>query len=131
MPDRRPSERPPTDRPMPDRPLADGPLTERPTRGRSMPDGSKAHPSDAGTRGEAADDRSALACPVCGEHRLAIIDFPETTATGYQALSEIIGMGEPTVVTPPAIGCLACGAEWPNVDAFQAAEGGTAPGDHR
>jgi hypothetical protein len=110
---------------MPDRPTLDRPMPDPLTPERPMPAEPRRHPSDEG-----ADDRSALACPVCGEHRLAIIDFPETTATGYQALSDIIGMGEPTVVTPPAIGCLGCGAEWPDIAAFQAAQGGQAVDDH-
>lgn len=71
--------------------------------------------------------RSRLACPVCGAHRLAIVEFPEQRIGGYQPYFEIMGMGEPTVVTPPALGCLDCGAEWPSLEAFRAASGD--PGD--
>ena len=63
--------------------------------------------------------RSEFGCPRCGQHRLAIVNFPEQRAMGYAPYFEIIGMGEPTVLTPPAIGCLGCGAEWPTVDAFR------------
>jgi len=66
-------------------------------------------------------ERSHFACPSCGEHRLALIEFPEQRSVGYQPLSEIIGMGEPTAVTPPSIGCLACGSEWASLGTFHAA----------
>jgi hypothetical protein len=66
-------------------------------------------------------ERSREACPACGAHELAVIDFPEQHSTGYLMANEILGMGEPSAMTPPAIGCLACGAEWPDVLAFRAA----------
>jgi hypothetical protein len=71
--------------------------------------------------------RSDEACPACGAHRLALVDFPETPAAGYQVNSEMLGMGEVREVTPPAIGCLACGAEWPDLAAFRAARREAAP----
>ena len=71
----------------------------------------------------AMSDRSRYACPRCGEHRLAIIEFPQQHSTGFVPANEIIGMGEPTVLTPPAIGCLACGAEWPTLEAFREESG--------
>ena len=70
---------------------------------------------------EESTERSRDACPVCGEHRLALVEFPEATATGYLVANEIVGMGEEQASTPPAIGCLACGAEWPDLAAFRAA----------
>ena len=63
-------------------------------------------------------ERSRYACPRCGEHRLAIIEFPRQHSVGFVPANEIFGMGEPTVLTPPAIGCLACGAEWPTLEGF-------------
>jgi hypothetical protein len=66
-------------------------------------------------------ERSRDACPACGEHELAVIDFPDQHSTGYLPANEILGMGEPVAMTPPAIGCLACGAEWPDLDAFRGA----------
>ena len=66
-------------------------------------------------------ERSDEACPECGAHRLALLDFPDTPAAGYQAYSDLLGMGDVREVTPPAIGCLACGAEWADVEAFRAA----------
>jgi hypothetical protein len=65
-------------------------------------------------------ERSAFPCPRCGARRLAMITFPEQRTMGYAPAFEIIGMGEPMVTTPPAIGCLECGAEWPSVGAIRA-----------
>ena len=67
-----------------------------------------------------AGERSAYPCPRCGASRLAMITFPEQRTMGFAPAFEIIGMGEPVVMTPPAIGCLACGAEWPSVEAVRA-----------
>jgi len=71
----------------------------------------------------ATSERSRYVCPRCGEHRLAIIEFPKQQSVGFVPANEIIGMGEPTVLTPPAIGCLACGAEWPTLAAFREESG--------
>jgi hypothetical protein len=68
--------------------------------------------------------RSDQACPACGAHELALVDFPSVSAVGYQVFSETIGMGEVRETTPPAIGCLACGAEWPDLTTFRAAQAG-------
>ena len=65
-------------------------------------------------------------CPVCGEQRLALIDFPSVHATGYLPANEILGMGEITQVTPPGIGCLACGTEWDSLVSFREAQAGGA-----
>jgi hypothetical protein len=67
-----------------------------------------------------ADARSEQACPRCGQHRLALLDLPEVEATGYRPLDEALGMGEQPTLEEPGIGCLNCGAEWPNIEAFQA-----------
>ena len=65
--------------------------------------------------------RSAQACPVCGEHRLTLLYFPETSVIGVRPYDELYGMGDASADTPPGIGCLACGSEWPDLDAFRAA----------
>ena len=65
-------------------------------------------------------DRSADACPVCGEHRLAIIDFPELPGGVPSPAAELVG-GRGADPSAPSIGCLACGAEWPDVAAFRSA----------
>ncbi len=69
------------------------------------------------------DTRSAEACPACGAHRLAVLDFPYIPTTGYQPFAEVVGMGEARQRSGPGIGCLACGSEWADLDAFRAARG--------
>ncbi len=71
--------------------------------------------------------RSAEACPACGQHELALLDFPTVQAIGYQPYLDIIGMGEPEARVEPAIGCLACGSEWPTLAAFRRASAEDAP----
>jgi hypothetical protein len=67
------------------------------------------------------NERSAEACPECGAHRLAMIDFPSVSGR-YQVNNELLGMGEVKERTPPGIGCLACGAEWRDLDTFRKAK---------
>jgi hypothetical protein len=77
-------------------------------------------PTDKGS--EPRERRSTESCPVCGAFRLAVLDFPELS--GSQWITQepaIIGRGTDPVV--PAIGCLACGAEWRDLDAFRQAKG--------
>jgi hypothetical protein len=71
--------------------------------------------------------RSAEACPACGAHRLALLDFPSTPVAGYQAYAEIIGIVELQPEQRPAIGCLACGEEWPDLGSFRQAAGEASP----
>ncbi len=65
--------------------------------------------------------RSDEACPACGEHELAVLDFPPLSGTGYQVNSELLGMGEPKDAAEPGIVCLACGTEWDDLAAFRTA----------
>jgi hypothetical protein len=65
--------------------------------------------------------RSAEACPECGAHRLALLDLPLTPAAGYQVYAEIVGVADLQPESRPSIGCLACGAEWPDLEAFREA----------
>ncbi len=67
-------------------------------------------------------ERSAEACPTCGAHQLAMIDFPDIQSSGYQPYNELLGMGESRKQTKPGIGCLACGAEWPDLQSFREAQ---------
>lgn len=76
------------------------------------------------------DTRSAEACPECGAHRLAVLEFPYLPTTGYQPFAEVVGMGEARQRSGPGIGCLACGSEWADVDAFRAARDGREEGSH-
>ena len=68
-------------------------------------------------------ERSAEACPVCGEHRLALIDFPEMEGAPMVMDPAILGIHASSDPSPPGIGCLACGADWPSLAAFRAAQG--------
>ncbi|MGH2513207.1 MAG: hypothetical protein ACRDGQ_11030 [Candidatus Limnocylindrales bacterium] len=64
--------------------------------------------------------RSAAACPRCGAHRLALLNLPQIDTTGYRPLDEAYGLvSSGPLFEEPAIGCLACGAEWPDLGAFQ------------
>ncbi len=67
-------------------------------------------------------ERSAEACPRCGRHALSLIDFPQVAAMGVQPYAELLGMGEVRVREDPGIGCLRCGAEWPDLAAFRRAQ---------
>ncbi len=74
------------------------------------------------SRDPALDDatRSAKACPRCGAHRLALLNLPTIDVSGYRPLDEIYGMVTGPSLEEPGIGCLACGAEWPDLAAFNA-----------
>lgn len=41
---------------------------------------------------------------------------------GVQPYAELLGMGEVRVREDPGIGCLRCGAEWPDLAAFRRAQ---------
>ncbi|HLY13894.1 MAG TPA: hypothetical protein VKR24_06055 [Candidatus Limnocylindrales bacterium] len=62
--------------------------------------------------------RSEAACPNCGAHRLALLTLPTIDTTGFRPLDEIYGMVTGPSLEEPGIGCLACGAEWPDLAAF-------------
>lgn len=64
--------------------------------------------------------RSAKPCPRCGAHRLALLNLPTIDVSGYRPLDEIYGMVTGPSLEEPGIGCLACGAEWPDLAAFNA-----------
>jgi hypothetical protein len=72
-----------------------------------------------GPGGEAA--RSSEACPACGAHRLAILTFPDLAGGNRPAEAEVVLIGRSADPSPPPIGCLACGAEWADLDAFREA----------
>jgi hypothetical protein len=71
------------------------------------------------------DARSEDACPVCGEHRLAVLHFAEEGALDDQAPQAVLGATMAPPDEPPGIGCLACGAEWPDLAAFRKAQEGS------
>jgi hypothetical protein len=68
--------------------------------------------------------RSEEACPVCGEHRLALVRFPGETPPDDEAPGAILGATLARDDEAPAIGCLACGAEWPDLGSFREAQRG-------
>ncbi len=86
----------------------------------------------AGNGDPALDEatRSEQACPRCGAHRLALLNLPTIDVSGYRPLDEIYGMVTGPSLEEPGIGCLACGAEWPDLAAFKAEADSPAPGDH-
>jgi len=68
-------------------------------------------------------ERSVEPCPRCGAHRLALIDFPEVSGVVHPEFAEVLGAPQTGDVTPPAIGCLACGAEWPTLAGLRVESG--------
>ena len=69
-------------------------------------------------------EQSAEACPVCGEHALHLLYFPEVDVTGARQYDDMLGFGDVKPDEPPAIGCAKCGAEWPSLAAFREAQRG-------
>ena len=67
------------------------------------------------------DTRSAQACPVCGQHALQLLYFPVVDVTGARQYDDMLGFGDVRPDTAPGIGCAACGAEWPDLEAFRLA----------
>ena len=65
--------------------------------------------------------RSEQACPVCGQHTLAIDEPPRIDVMGVQLYSDIVGMGD---LRPAAMGivCLSCGTRWRDREAFERGE---------
>jgi hypothetical protein len=84
--------------------------------------------SDAPGGDPAIDEstRSETPCPNCGAHRLALLKLPAIDTSGYRPLDEIYGMVTGPSLEEPGIGCLACGAEWPDLATFNAAVAGAA-----
>jgi hypothetical protein len=66
------------------------------------------------------DARSIEACPACGAHRLALLSFPDLSG-GRPPEAEVVLAGRSADPAPPPIGCLACGAEWSDLDSFRRA----------
>ena len=64
---------------------------------------------------------SADACPECGAYRLTILPLPEIAVMGVQPYTDVLMMGDRPAPQRIAIGCLACGAEWPDLEALRAA----------
>ena len=71
--------------------------------------------------------RSAEACPVCGEHRLALGPDQRPDLRRARPYDDLIAMGDPGVPAEPSIECLACASSWPSLADFRAAQRGEAP----
>lgn len=67
-------------------------------------------------------ERSAEACPACGQHTVSLLGFPYVATMGAQPTADILGMGELSADQPPAIACLSCGVQWADVATFRQAE---------
>jgi len=63
-------------------------------------------------------ERSEQACPVCGQHTLAVDEPPQIDVMGVQAYSDILGMGD--LHQPGSLGiiCLSCDTRWRDKAAF-------------
>lgn len=66
--------------------------------------------------------RSELACPVCGQHTLALDEPPHIDVMGIQPYSDMLGMGDLPSAVLPAIVCLSCGTRWQDREAFDRGE---------
>jgi hypothetical protein len=70
--------------------------------------------------GKQRQQRSGEACPVCGQHSLQLLYFPNVGATGARPYDEIFGFGDVQPDEPPAIGCSSCGSQWASLEDFRA-----------
>jgi hypothetical protein len=68
------------------------------------------------------EGRSERACPVCGQHSLAVDAPPRIDVLGIQPYSDLIGMGDVRPRNAPGIICLNCGTRWRDLRAFEAGE---------
>ena len=66
--------------------------------------------------------RSEHACPVCGQHTLALDQPPEIDVMGVQAYSDMLGMGDLPNQGAVGIVCLNCGTHWRDKEAFDRGE---------
>ncbi len=66
--------------------------------------------------------RSQQACPVCGQHTLALDRPPEIDVMGVQAYSDMLGMGDLQNDSAVGIVCLSCDTHWRDKDAFDRGE---------
>ena len=74
-------------------------------------------------------ERSREACPRCAEHRLAVLDVPDLEMSNYQVANRTFGIAtDVRLEGEPGIGCLACGAQWPDLAAFRAETAGSVTG---
>jgi hypothetical protein len=68
------------------------------------------------------DAGSREACPVCGEHQLQLLYFPNVDISGVRGADDILGFGDIKPDQEPGIGCAACGSEWDDLASFREAQ---------
>lgn len=66
--------------------------------------------------------RSEQACPVCGQHTLALDEPPRIDVMGVQAYSDMLGMGDLRSEGAVGIVCLSCDTRWRDKAAFDRGE---------
>ncbi len=66
--------------------------------------------------------RSEQACPICGQHTLALDQPPEIDVMGVQSYSDMLGMGDVPNQGAVGIVCLSCGTLWRDKEAFDRGE---------
>lgn len=66
--------------------------------------------------------RSEQACPVCGQHTLALDQPPEIDVMGVQVYSDMLGMGDLPNLGSIGIVCLSCHTHWRDKEAFDRGE---------
>lgn len=66
--------------------------------------------------------RSEQACPVCGQHTLALDRPPEIDVMGVQQYNDLLGMGDLQVEGSIGIVCLNCGTHWRDKEALDRGE---------
>lgn len=64
-------------------------------------------------------NRSEQACPVCGQHQLALDEPPRIDVMGVQAYSDMLGMGDLQGPGMLGIVCLSCGTRWRDRSALE------------
>jgi hypothetical protein len=50
-----------------------------------------------------------------------MVPLPDIEVMGFQPYTDLLMMGDRPAPLRPAIACLDCGAEWPDLEAFRAA----------
>jgi hypothetical protein len=66
----------------------------------------------------ADEQRSEQACPVCGQHTLALDAPPRIDVMGVQTNSDMLGMGDLKAEGTVGIVCLSCDTHWRDKAAF-------------
>jgi hypothetical protein len=68
------------------------------------------------------EERSSEPCPVCGQHALELLYFPDLDIMGVRPYDDMFGFGDMRPDATPGIGCKSCGTEWPDLASFRQAQ---------